>query len=139
MKYWSASMQMVRLTIRPRYDAGRTTYQVVDGVNIVGRYDLHGQAVEYIAGRDAALRLVWARTVIGGETGQYDFSARYREEIVGRIYRYNHGPAQGQWFWTMNAIGGYRSRYDVTGMAKSKDEAVFRTERAYVQHLAYKP
>ena len=46
------------------------------------------------------LELDWARTVIGGDELAYDFTARYRGITVGRIYREQAGPQQGQWSYS---------------------------------------
>ncbi|MER8571287.1 hypothetical protein NKG99_07555 [Mesorhizobium sp. M1409] len=50
---------------------------------------------------DIELRLKWRQTWPDKEA---DFVAEssIRHGSVGRIYRFDHGPSAGQWFWAMN-------------------------------------
>lgn len=52
------------------------------------------------------MKVTWERTVIAGEAGHEDFTARDETgRIVGRIYRQVGGHYAGEWFWCMNAFG----------------------------------
>jgi hypothetical protein len=52
------------------------------------------------------LKVSWELTVIAGDTGHEDFTARDETgRIVGRIYRQIGGHHAGEWFWCMNAHG----------------------------------
>lgn len=52
------------------------------------------------------LRLKWRETWPGED--HHDFSAydsRMSGEVIGRIYRIDHHPLNGQWFWSFTAHG----------------------------------
>lgn len=50
------------------------------------------------------MKVTWELTVIAGETGHEDFTARDETgRIVGRVYRQIGGHQAGEWFWCMNA------------------------------------
>jgi hypothetical protein len=62
-----------------------------------------------------------------------DFSAHSPDvQTVGRIYRINGGPGDGQWFWVLNGLVGGEWQ-NVSGRAMSRNAAAIQVARA----LAY--
>lgn len=52
--------------------------------------------------------------------GENDWSV----DGVGRVYRYDHGPQAGRWFWTMTAhVGHDRTRAKCEGQADTAEVA----------------
>lgn len=70
----------------------------------------HAQAAAGDALADASIRLAlkWQQTWEENEADYSAFSPVYKG-AVGRIYRFDAGPSQGQWFWSMTADG-----YDIS-------------------------
>ncbi|WP_425418445.1 hypothetical protein [Oricola indica] len=50
---------------------------------------------------------------------------------IGRVYRYEHGPQQGEWFWSCTADIGDRSAIKCEGAAPLRDEAMRRVREIY--------
>ncbi|TIP87267.1 MAG: hypothetical protein E5X58_30760 [Mesorhizobium sp.] len=79
-------------------------------------------------GKGAGVWLEWDRTVIGGQTPPFDFTANFQQDAVARILKAVNGPGAGTWFWTCFE-GGAR------GSVASKGQAVFEVERSYTRYL----
>lgn len=70
------------------------------------------------------MHLAWRRTIIGGESAPYQYSADFQSEYVGRIMKETTGKTAGIWQWF---------RGSASGSAATRDEAVFQVERAYTR------
>lgn len=70
----------------------------------------HADAVAGDAFADVSISLIlkWQQTWADKEADYSAFSESYKG-AVGRIYRFDAGPKQGQWFWSMVADG-----YDIS-------------------------
>jgi hypothetical protein len=110
-----------RLTVRFAYQRG---WQVVDGSTILETFDTKEGAFQYLVDRGARVHLQWRRTIIGGGSKPYDFSAEFQSKYVGRIMMDFHPPSKGIWNWYQGS-----SR----GSVQTKDDAVFAVERAYTR------
>ena len=82
------------------------------------------------------MQLTWERTVIGGRTAPYDYSARDEDVLVGRVMRVEHGPGAGEWTWSMVARVGW-GRTDLTtyGREASKQAAADKVRAVYEASL----
>ncbi|MBZ9678279.1 hypothetical protein [Mesorhizobium sp. ES1-1] len=110
-----------RLTVRSAYQRG---WQVVDGSTILETFPAKEEAFQFLVDRGARVRLQWGRTVIGGRTAPYDFSAAFQSDNAGRIRMELHPPSKGLWLWYQSS-----SR----GAVEAKDRAIFEVERAYTR------
>jgi hypothetical protein len=68
----------------------------------------HAVAGEAFADASITLALKWHQTQEENEADYSAFSSAYKGAL-GRIYRLDAGPHQGQWFWSMLADG-----YDIS-------------------------
>ena len=82
-------------------------------------------------GEAISLRLKWKETWPDREA-DYAASAP-SEDHVGRIYLYNTGLQQGQWFWSLTAFGPEISRNagNTTGFEASARAAALKVEEAW--------
>lgn len=83
------------------------------------------------------MMLSWQRTTIGGETRPYDYVARDGDSPVGRIMKVEHGPAAGEWSWSVYAKAGW-GREDLTiyGREDTKQAAADKVKAVYAACLA---
>jgi hypothetical protein len=109
-----------RLTVRLAYQRG---WQVVDGSTILQTFDTKEDAFQFLVDRGARVHLVWSRTVIGGQTAPFDFTAKFQDERAGRIMK-EHGKSAGIWSWFSGSS---------SGRVETRDEAVYAVERAYTR------
>lgn len=79
------------------------------------------------------MKLTWTRTVIGGKTAAYDFSASDGDVNVGRIYKHTTHGGPANWFGAMQAWGPGIDRHGIqcSGLVATKDEAVAAVQRAW--------
>ncbi|MER9870194.1 hypothetical protein NKJ35_24005 [Mesorhizobium sp. M0136] len=101
---------------------------VVDGSTVLQTFKARDDAFKFVHGQGARVWLDWSRTVIGGRTPPFDFTAMFQQDAIGRIFKTVQGPGAGTWFWTCFE-GGAR------GTVGNKDEAVAGVERAYTRYL----
>lgn len=118
-------MSCERLIVRFAYQRG---YQVVGNNRVIETFDSQIEAFTFVHSKGARVWLQWGRTVIGGQTLPYDFSASFQQVNAGRIMNEQHGPSAGTWFWTCHE-GGARGR------VATKEGAVFAVERAYTRYV----
>ncbi|MER8827262.1 hypothetical protein NKH73_14330 [Mesorhizobium sp. M0938] len=114
-----------RLKVRFAYQRG---FQVVDNNHVVETFDSKVEAFSYVNARGSRVWLSWSRTVIGGQSAPFDFTASFQQDAIGRIMKAVNGPSAGTWFWTCFE-GGAR------GTVANKDEAAFEVERAYTRRV----
>ncbi|MER8532138.1 hypothetical protein NKH61_05070 [Mesorhizobium sp. M1005] len=113
------------LKIRLAYQRG---FQVVDGSTVLQTFGERDDAFRFVHDRGGRVWLSWSRTVIGGQTLPFDFTAMFQQEDVGRIFKTIHGPGADTWFWTCFE-GGAR------GTVASRDDAVAGVEHAYTRYV----
>jgi len=75
--------------------------------------------------------ITWAHTVIGGETAPYDYCAKDGDTPVGRITRVEHGPAAGEWQWSMYGRIGWGLDVTTYGREATKQQAADRVREVY--------
>ena len=76
--------------------------------------------------------LTWRHTVIGGETRPYDYCATDGDVPVGRIMKIEHGPAAGEWSWSMYArVGWGKVGLTTYGREGTKQAAADRVAAVY--------
>ncbi|MER9574923.1 hypothetical protein NKI78_04620 [Mesorhizobium sp. M0400] len=114
-----------RLKVRLAYQRG---FQVVDGNTVLQAFDERNDAFKFVHWRGARVWLDWSRTVIGGQTLPFDFTAMFQQDAVGRVFKAIQGPGAGTWLWTCFQ-GGAR------GTVANKDEAAFEVERAFTRYI----
>ncbi|PAP96116.1 hypothetical protein [Mesorhizobium wenxiniae] len=114
-----------RLKVRLAYQRG---FQVVDGSSVLETFAERDDAFSFVLGKGARVWLAWSRTMIGGQSPPFDFTASFQQDAVGRILKAVSGPGAGTWFWTCYD-GGAR------GTVATKEEAVMGVERAYTRRL----
>jgi hypothetical protein len=85
---------------------------------------------------EITLRLRWKQTWADKEN-DYCAEAPAYQGSVGRIYLFEHGPQQGQWFWAMNAHGPDISRNigKLSGVASSARKAAREVEDSWVESI----
>jgi hypothetical protein len=83
-------------------------------------------------GEALPLILKWRQTWPDSEA-DYVATADSYNGSVGRIYRYDHGPQEGLWFWAMQAYGAEISRNldKLHGVEKSARAAARMVEDAW--------
>ncbi|RWM88763.1 MAG: hypothetical protein EOR84_26635 [Mesorhizobium sp.] len=120
-----------RLKVRLAYQRG---FQVVDGSTMLAAFE---NAFKYVRDRGARVCLDWGRTVIAGETGQYDFTASFLQSSVGRILKNQWGSLSGTWFWSISTYDPRFSRHGgQRGNAATKENAVLELEREFTRFIA---
>ncbi|MFA7504265.1 MAG: hypothetical protein WCZ28_06165 [Burkholderiaceae bacterium] len=78
------------------------------------------------------MKLTWQHTLIGGETRPYDYCARDGGTQVGRIMKIEHGPAAGEWSWSMYAKAGWaREGLTTHGREDTKQAAADKVSAVY--------
>ena len=88
--------------------------------------------------RATSAAITWELTVIAGDTGHEDFTARDETgRAVGRVYRQGGGQDAGRWFWTMNGTGPdiLRPEYPLTGTEESKRAAADKVRAVFARCL----
>lgn len=84
-----------------------------------------------------SLRLTWQHTVIGGETRPSDYCATDGDVPVGRIMKIEHGPAAGEWSWSMYARVGWGKIWLTThGRESTKQAAANKVAASYAACLS---
>lgn len=81
------------------------------------------------------MNLTWTHTVIGGETAPYDYSATDGDTPAGRITRVEHGPAAGEWSWSVYARAVVGRDVVTHGREATKQGAADRVREVYVACL----
>lgn len=123
-----------RLKIRLAYQRG---FQIVDGSTILAAFENHVEAFKFVCDRGARVWLEWGRTVIAGQTGQYDFTATFLQSSVGRILKNQWGSLSGTWSWSIStADPRFRLHGGQRGTADTKEQAVFELEREFTRFIA---
>lgn len=126
-----------RLKIR---DAAADGYEAVEDDEAIWSFETIVEAVQFVRDRGARLWLDWRRTVIGGETGAYDYEPVFLGSGVGRILGEQHGPSKGYWFWAISTNDKrWRVHGGQRGREPTKDEAVAALEREFTRYLAETP
>lgn len=83
------------------------------------------------------MKLNWQHTVIGGETSRYDYCTWDGDTPVERITKIEHGPAAGDWSWSVYAKAAW-GREDLTthGRERTKQAAADKVKAVYAACLA---
>ncbi|PAQ04460.1 hypothetical protein CIT26_35195 [Mesorhizobium temperatum] len=119
-----------RLKVRLAYQRRRQHYacclrEPCRGIQIRIRY------------RGARVWLDWGRTVIAGQSGQYDYTASFLQSSVGRILKNQWGSLSGTWSWSIStADPRFRLHGGQRGTADTKEQAVFELEREFTRFIA---
>ncbi|TIU05206.1 MAG: transposase domain-containing protein [Mesorhizobium sp.] len=71
-----------RLKVRLAYQRG---FQIVDGSTVLAAFENHVEAFKFVHDRGARVWLEWSRTVIGGQSAPYDFTAIVNGHKQSRI------------------------------------------------------
>ncbi|MDR7032911.1 hypothetical protein [Mesorhizobium sp. BE184] len=91
----------------------------------------HAEPGEAFVEETINLSLKWQQTWEENEADYSAFSSVYKG-AVGRIYRHDAGPSQGQWLWSMVADGYDISRAGpCSGHERSPRRAAKRVEDAW--------
>lgn len=123
-----------RLKVRLAYQRG---FQIVDGSTVLTAFENHVEAFKFVRERSARVWLDWGRTVVAGQTGQYDFTASFLQSSVGRILKNQWGSLSGTWAWSISTSDPrFRIHGGQRGTASTKDDAVFDLEREFTRFIA---
>lgn len=120
-----------RLKVRSAYQRG---FQIVDGSAVLAAFDNHVEAFKFVRDRGARVWLQWGRTVIAGQTGQYDFTASFLQSSVGRILKNQWGSLLGTWSWSISTSDPRLRLHG--GQRGAAEEAVFEVEREFTRFIA---
>ncbi|WP_149902690.1 hypothetical protein [Mesorhizobium sp. SARCC-RB16n] len=106
-------------------------FEVHDGDDVIGTFATIVEARRAVRERGARLWLDWGRTVIGGQTAPYDFSASFLgSDSIGRIR--GQPPSAGKWLWS---IGTHDNRWRKHGGLRQNSEDI----RQQLQQLSTLP
>ncbi|MCP9229977.1 hypothetical protein NMG46_06910 [Mesorhizobium sp. LMG 17147] len=110
---------------------------MVDGNTELATFEDPVEAFKFIRERGARVWLDWDRTVIGGETAPYDFTASFLQSSVGRILKNQWGSREGTWSWSISTSDPrLRLHGGQQGTAGTRGEAVFELEREFTRFIA---
>ncbi|MCF6120920.1 hypothetical protein L2449_29265 [Mesorhizobium muleiense] len=123
-----------RLKVRLAYQRG---FQIVDSGAVLAAFENHVEAFKFVRNRGARVWLDWSRTVIGGQSVPYDFTASFLQSSIGRISKNQWGSLSGTWSWSISTSDPrFRLHGGQRGTAATRDEAVFQLEREFTRFIA---
>lgn len=83
------------------------------------------------------MKIVWERTVIGGETAPGDFVAKVEGQTVGRIQPHISGHRRDHFEWSFQLGHSDFRKGELNGVVPTKQEAVAHVKAEFARWLEY--